>query len=109
MTTTFRDTPSSSPETLATLAEYLELSLDKGCSFLVVRSRAESSALYVGDAGAPREEWTSCGTIGTGSVNAMLEATQSGRNDLVIGVQTYRFMRTFTQVGDHGAVVFTPV
>jgi hypothetical protein len=41
-------------------------------------------------------------------VRAILEATRSGLNELVIQGQTYRFARTFTQVAEHGAVVFTP-
>jgi hypothetical protein len=109
MTTYQSETPSSSPEALAALGEYLELALSKGVSFIVVRRGSDSSALYIGDASAPADEWTRSGSISNAVVSSILEATQSGRNDLLIGGQPYRFLRTFTQVENDGAIVFTPV
>jgi hypothetical protein len=37
----------------------------------------------------------------------MLESTSSGANQMQIGGQAYRFVRSFTQVGDMAAVVFS--
>jgi hypothetical protein len=94
-------------EALVTLAEYLELSLDEGKSLILVRSRAESSDVYVGDAGELEEAWARRGAIRNALASAVLGVTRSGFNELTIGGQTYRFVRTFTQVANYGAVVFT--
>jgi hypothetical protein len=51
---------------------------------------------------------TSYAAIRNAVVHAILDATQSGLNELVIDGQTYRFVRTFAQVAEHGAIVFTP-
>jgi hypothetical protein len=95
-------------EAASILSEYLELSLDKGMSLIVVRSQGEESDVYLGEPGEPDAEWTSCRAVQNSVVRAILESTRSGLNELVIQGQTYRFARTFAQVAEHGAVVFTP-
>ncbi len=95
-------------EALATLSEYLERSLDAGASLILVRSRSEKSDVYLGDASEAQTDWRRCGVIQNAMVGKILEATNSGFNELTIGNQTYRFNRSFTQVADHGAVVFSP-
>lgn len=109
MTSTSRNPLLSDTEALATLSEYLELALDKAGTLIMVRGQTKKSDLYVGDASAPCEEWTGCGAIRHELANAILEATRSGFNQLDINGQTYRFLRTFTQAGNHGAVIFTAV
>jgi hypothetical protein len=104
MTSTVHEPPDT--EALATLAEYLELLLDKGKSLILVRSSAQRSDVYVGDAGEPEESWVRCGAIRNELAGKVLGVTRSGFNELAIGEQTYRFVRTFTQAGDRGAVVF---
>ena len=41
--------------------------------------------------------------------DAILDATESGFNELNINGEAYRFMRFFTEVGHQGAVVFVAV
>ncbi|MCC8395945.1 hypothetical protein LJ656_25500 [Paraburkholderia sp. MMS20-SJTR3] len=95
-------------EAASTLAEYLELSLDKGKSLILVRTQGGNSNVYLGEPGEPDAELKRCAALQNSVVDAMLEATRSGLNELVIEGQTYRFVRTFAQVAEHGAVVFTP-
>ncbi|WP_322041936.1 hypothetical protein [Paraburkholderia sp. J67] len=94
-------------EALATLSEYLERSLDKGASLILVRSQADRSDIFLGDAAEAQADWTRCGFIRNALVAEILEATQPGLNSLSIDGQTYRFVRTFTQVAEHGAIVFS--
>jgi hypothetical protein len=108
MNSSSRDPLGETAEAESVLSEYLELSLDKGTSLIVVRTQGEESDVYLGEPGEPDAEWTSCRTVRNSVVRAILEATRSGLNELVIQGQTYRFARTFTQVAEHGAVVFTP-
>ncbi|TAM00776.1 MAG: hypothetical protein EPN70_21305 [Paraburkholderia sp.] len=108
MDTSSRERLASATEALSTLSEYLERSLDNGASFILVRSRNEQSDVYLGNPAEPQSEWTHCGVIRNTVGAAILEATRSGSNELSIDGQTYRFIRTFTQVAEHGAVVFSP-
>ncbi|HKT95311.1 MAG TPA: hypothetical protein VJS30_02095 [Paraburkholderia sp.] len=107
MTSISREPHNADAEALATLAEYLELLLDKGQSLILVRSHAESSDIFLGDASEPEEGWTRHGAIRNAMASAVLGVTQSGFNELTIGGQTYRFVRAFTQVANQGAVVFS--
>lgn len=107
MISTSRESHDANAEALATLAEYLELLLDKGKSLILVRSQAESSDVFLGDAGEPEEDWTRHGKIRNVVASAVLGLTSSGFNELTIGGQTYRFVRAFTEVSHHGAVVFS--
>jgi hypothetical protein len=107
MDTSSREPHEAAVEALATLSEYLERSLDKGASLILVRSQSDRSDIYLGDAGEAQEEWTRCGFIRNALVAEILGATQAGLNSLSIDGQTYRFVRTFTQVAQHGAIVFS--
>ncbi|RZF28538.1 hypothetical protein EVC45_16930 [Paraburkholderia sp. UYCP14C] len=108
MNTSSPDPLDIATEAASALSEYLELSLDKGKSLILVLSQGESSKVYLGDPGEPDADWTSYATIPNTIVRALLDATRSGFNQLVIAGQAYRFARTFAQVDEHGAVVFTP-
>lgn len=108
MNSSSRDPLDLATEAVSTLSEYLELSLDKGASLILIRSQSEKSDVYFGEPGDPDADWKGCASIQNTVVRAILEATRSGLNELVIEGQTYRFVRTFAQVAEHGAVVFTP-
>lgn len=95
------------PESLQTLAEYLELSLDKAASVVMIRHTASACTVYMGDPAGGIEELRKTGTIATPLANEMLEVTRSGVNQMQIGGQFYRFVRSFTQVGESAAVVFS--
>jgi hypothetical protein len=102
------DSPDTATKAVSTLSEYLELSLDKGASLILIRSPGEKSDVRLGDPGEPDGEWTRCAALHNSVVLAILEATRSGFNELDIEGQTYRFVRTFARVGEQGAIVFTP-
>jgi hypothetical protein len=108
MNSSSRNPLDTATEAASTLSEYLELSLDKGKSLILVRSQGENSDVYLGEPGEPDADLTSYAPIRNAVVHAILDATQSGLNELVIDGQTYRFVRTFAQVAEHGAIVFTP-
>jgi hypothetical protein len=94
------------PESLRTLIKYLELSLDKGKS--VVLMRHETGEFFV-SLGNPADEENPLARQGsvTGAVaNEILAYTTPGANLITSGDQTYRFFRSFAQVGEAGAVVF---
>ncbi len=95
------------PESLQTLVEYLELSLDKAASVVMTRHTADACTVYLGDPAGLLEEMKKLGTIAIPLANDMLELTRSGVNEMEIGGQAYRFVRTFTQVENAAAVVFS--
>jgi hypothetical protein len=100
----------SSVEAMATLCEYLELALDKGGHLVMVKNRSTgTSTLYVGDVSLPDENLPKCGVIKNDVADAILDATQSGFNELSLNGEAYRFMRFFSHVGNQGAVVFAAV
>ncbi|MCC8400614.1 hypothetical protein LJ655_01675 [Paraburkholderia sp. MMS20-SJTN17] len=108
MNSSSRDPLDPAAAAASTLSEYLELSLDQGKSLILVRSQGGKSDVYLGEPGEPDAGLTSCAAIQNAVVHAILESTRSGMNELVIDGQTYRFVRTFAQVAEHGAIVFTP-
>jgi hypothetical protein len=99
--------PELAPESLQTLAGYLEQSLDKATSIVMMRHTPEVCTVYLGDPAGPREDLRRVGAIAISLANDMLESTSSGANQMPIGGQTYRFVRSFTQIGDTAAVVFS--
>ena len=109
MNSTPRSPVVSNAEALTTLAEYLELALDKGHHLVMVRSQSGTSTLYLGDVNSSEEELTKCGLVPNELADAILEATLSGFNELTFNGGTYRFMRTFSQIGSNGALVFASV
>ena len=98
--------PEQEPETLLTLAGYLERSLDKATSVLMMRHTSDVCTVYLGDPEGLREDLKQIGAISTALANGILETTSSGQNLVQIGGQTYRFARSFTQVDGVAAVVF---
>ncbi|WP_345812092.1 hypothetical protein AAGS40_14195 [Paraburkholderia sp. PREW-6R] len=100
------DAAGQTPEPLQTLAGYLERSLDKATSIVMIRHTRDACTVYLGDPAGPSEELKQVGTMTTSLANSLLEATASGVNQIQIGDQSYRFVRSFTQVGEMAAVVF---
>ncbi|WP_250516429.1 hypothetical protein [Caballeronia sp. INDeC2] len=96
------------PESLRTLAAYLELSLEKGKCVVMMRRGQDLFAVYVGDPSEEDVKLTSQGTITSAIAREMLESTQVGLNRMTVGDQAYRFFRSFTYIADAGAVVFAP-
>ncbi|MFM0292211.1 MULTISPECIES: hypothetical protein [Paraburkholderia] len=99
--------PEQVPESLRTLAEYLERALDSAMSIVMVRPTDGVCIVYLGDPAGLREDLKQIGTISTSLANETLELTTSGTNQMHVGGQAYRFVRSFTQVGDMAAVVFS--
>jgi hypothetical protein len=95
-------------EPLLTLAEYLEVSLDEGKAVILTRASEQSFAVYIGDVMAPFSDMRSRGKIAVATALAILEQTKPGWNQTVVGGQTYRFVRTFTQLEETPATVFAP-
>ncbi|MFL9858836.1 hypothetical protein PQR72_24410 [Paraburkholderia madseniana] len=99
--------PEQVPESLRTLAEYLERALDSATSIVMMRPADGVCIVYLGDPAGLREDLKQIGTIANSLANDMLESTFSGANQLQISGQIYRFARSFTQVDDMAAVVFS--
>ncbi|KMZ13485.1 hypothetical protein BHUM_01949 [Candidatus Burkholderia humilis] len=97
-----------SAEALRALAESLEQALDQATSVILMRHSQELCTVYLGDPSGPREELCKTATISRSLADEMLVLTSSGSNRLQIGDQHYRFARTFTQVGETAAIVFSP-
>jgi hypothetical protein len=55
--------PELVPESLQTLAEYLERSLDKATSIVMMRHTAGACTVYLGDPAGLREDMKQIGTI----------------------------------------------
>ena len=99
--------PEYVPESLRALAAYLERSLDKATSIVMMRHTSDACTVYLGDPEASLEELKQIGTITIPAANGILESTSSGANTVKVDGQVYRFVRSFTQVGDMAAVVFS--
>lgn len=95
------------PKSLLALAEYLERALDKATSVVMMRHAPGVCTVYLGDPSGPREELRQVGTIPTSLADDMLESTTSGANHMQIAGQLYRFVRSFTQIDDTAAVIFS--
>ncbi|CAG4886056.1 hypothetical protein [Paraburkholderia saeva] len=98
----------TTPESLLTLAEFLELSLDEGARVVMMRHGTDVCSVYVGDPTSEEVALTDHGTIAATVANEILERTQAGVNRIAIGDRTYRFVRSFTHIDNVGAVVFAP-
>ncbi|CAB3805413.1 hypothetical protein [Paraburkholderia fynbosensis] len=99
--------PEDVPESLRTLAAYLERALDSATSIVMMRPTDDVCIVYLGDPAGLREDLKQIATIATSVANSMLESTFSGVNEVQINGQLYRFARSFTQVDDMAAVVFS--
>jgi hypothetical protein len=95
------------PKSLQRLADYLELSLDKAASIVMLRDAGGVCMVYLGDPSGQREDLSQIATIDSSLANEMLELTRSGANHMAIGSQDYRFVRSFTTVGVTAAIVFS--
>ncbi|CAB3709555.1 hypothetical protein LMG27174_04152 [Paraburkholderia rhynchosiae] len=95
------------PESLQTLAAYLERSLDAATSVVMMRHTTEVCTVYLGDPEGSREDLKQIGAISASLANGVLESTSSGVNLMQIRGQAYRFARSFTQVDGMAAVVFS--
>ncbi|BAN26641.1 putative uncharacterized protein [Caballeronia insecticola] len=93
---------------LETLAAYLERALDKAASIVMIRHTADVCTVYIGDPAGPKDELKRIHSISNLLADKILESTSSGANRTEINGQTYRFVRSFTQVEDLAAVVFKP-
>ncbi|CAE6685587.1 hypothetical protein R69927_00024 [Paraburkholderia domus] len=102
------DPQGQTPESLLTLVEYLELSLDEGKNVVMMRRGPDVCAVYIGDPADEDNELTGHGTITADVADEILELTHAGVNRIAIGGQTYRFVRSFTHIADVGAVIFAP-
>ncbi|CAL8478845.1 hypothetical protein CBA19CS22_17210 [Caballeronia novacaledonica] len=97
------------PESLKTLAAYLEVSLEKGKCVVMMRRGPELFAVYIGNPGDEDARLTPHGTISTAMAEELLESTTHvGLNWITVGDQKYRFFRSFTYIDEAGAVVFAP-
>ncbi|SAK90654.1 hypothetical protein AWB82_06385 [Caballeronia glebae] len=94
---------------LQTLAKYLELSLDAGESLIMTEPQGHVCAMYVGNPFGREADLQICGTVEQLTVDEILRLTHVGTNDCAIDGQAYRFVRSFTKIGRHNAVIFAPV
>jgi hypothetical protein len=97
----------STPASLATLTGYLERALDRATSVILMRHAPDVCTVYLGDPSGPRDALRQIGTIDIHVAEELLALTASGPNRMRIGGQPYRFVRSFTQIEDAAAVVFS--
>ena len=96
------------PESLRTLAAYLEISLEKGKSVIMIRRNTDACSIYIGNPADEDSALSRQGTISNAMAGELLELTHVGLNRITVADQTYRFFRSFTLVSDVGAVIFAP-
>jgi hypothetical protein len=90
------------------LAESLERALDQATNVILMRHSPDVCTVYLGDPSGPREELRKVATISRKLADEILVLTSSGPNRFQIEGQLYRFTRTFTQVDEAAAIVFSP-
>lgn len=96
------------PESLLTLINYLERSLDKGKCVILMRGEGEVFSAYLGDPADEEPDLKRLGSVAAKVAGEILEFTHPGANVITAGEQTYRFFRSFAQIAEVGAVVFAP-
>lgn len=96
------------PESLRTLIKYLELSLDKDKYVVLMRQETGDFSVSLGHPADEENPLTRQGNITGVVADEILAYTQPGANLITTGDQTYRFFRSFAQIGEAGAVVFAP-
>ncbi|WP_235850753.1 hypothetical protein [Paraburkholderia piptadeniae] len=99
-------TQQQTPASLLTLAEYLELALDMGGSLIMMRPRAQTCVMYIGDPAGSHDDLRSFGTIEAVLADEILRLTHAGINFLEIDGPPYRFVRSFRHIDSRGAIVF---
>ncbi|SIT49195.1 conserved hypothetical protein [Paraburkholderia ribeironis] len=97
------------PESLRTLAGYLEAALDQGESVVLMRIGTHVRSVYVGDPSRPLEELMESGAVDAIQADEMLALTCLGLNRITADGQRYRFVRSVRYIADRQAVVFTPI
>jgi len=96
------------PESLRTLAVYLELALDKGASVVLMRIGAHARSVYVGDPSHALEDLRDEGVIDARQADEILALTCIGLNRITADDQQYRFLRSVRYIADRQVAVFTP-
>ncbi|CAD6527752.1 hypothetical protein [Paraburkholderia metrosideri] len=99
---------SSTPESLRTLAGYLELALDEGESVVLMRMGMQVRSVYVGDPSGDLADLKDSGVVEARQADEMLTLTCLGLNRITADGQQYRFVRSVRYIADRQAVVFTP-
>nr|WP_236597236.1 hypothetical protein [Paraburkholderia hiiakae] len=97
------------PESLRTLSTYLELAVDEGVCVVLICQYADACAVYTGDPTGAADDLADHGTIAAALVDEIRGLAEEGANQMTIGDRAYRFIRSFTQIADRGAVVLTPL
>ncbi|MGF6571478.1 hypothetical protein SAMN05443245_5154 [Paraburkholderia fungorum] len=98
----------ATPESLRTLAGYLELALDEGESVVLMRIGVQVRSVYVGDPSGNLEDLRESGVVDAQQADEMLMLTCLGLNRITADGQQYRFVRSVRYIADRQAVVFTP-
>ncbi len=98
----------STPESLRTLADYLELALDEGESVVLMRIGTHVRSVYVGDPSGALEDLRDEGVIPAQQADEILALTRIGLNRITADDQQYRFLRSVRYIADRQVVVFTP-
>jgi hypothetical protein len=96
------------PDSLRTLAGYLELALDEGESVVLMRIGTEVRGVYVGNPSDALEDLKDQGVVAAFQADEMLALTQLGLNRITADDQQYRFTRSVRYIADRQVVVFTP-
>lgn len=99
---------SSTPESLRTLAVYLELALDGGESVVLMRVGLQVRSVYVGDPSGALADLKDSGVVDALQADEMLTLTCVGLNRMTADGQRYRFVRSVRYIADRQVVVFTP-
>jgi hypothetical protein len=102
-------TRTCTPESLRTLAGYLELALDEGESVVVMRIGSQVRSVYVGNPSGALEDLMDSGVVDAFQADEMLVLTRLGLNRITADGQHYRFIRSVRYIDDRQAVVFTPI
>ena len=102
-------TRTSTPESLRTLASFLELALDEGKSVVVMRIGKQLRSVYVGNPSGALEDLTDSGVVDAFQADEMLLLTHPGLNQITADGQQYRFTRSVRYIADRQVVVFTPI
>lgn len=104
---TYQSMPAT-PESLRTLAAYLELALDEGESVVLMRTGTQVRSVYVGDPSGELEDLKKSGVVASPEADEVLTLTCLGINRITVDGQHYRFVRSVRYIADRQAVVFTP-
>lgn len=98
----------ATPESLRTLARYLELALDEGESLVLMRIGIQMRNVYVGNPSGNLEDLQESGVVDARQADEMLALTRLGLNHISADGQQYRFVRSVRYIADRQVVVFTP-